>query len=419
MQILIHKGEIRGIVQAPSSKSYTIRGLMCAALAKGQSELWQPLASDDTEAAKRVLSQIGVRIQQAPDRWVVEGGHFQTPEGDLFCGDSAATLRFLSAICALVPGRCKLTAGPSLSRRPVKTLIEALRQWRVDIYTQGEATPVIINGGELTGGHTELPGDISSQYVSALLLIAPLAEKASNIWLTTPLESKSYVLMTIECLRKFGVDIQYADELMEYEISPQVYKPARYKVEGDWSSASYLLGLGAIAGEIKVSNLDLRSLQGDKSIVDFLDEMGAEVEAAAESITVKRKQLKAIKADLNNCIDLLPTMSVLAALAEGTSEFTGIQRARLKESNRVKAIKEGLKRAGIKVIEELDKLTIKGGAPREAIIDSQNDHRIAMAFSLMGIATGKITITGAECISKTYPEYWKVLQNLGVKIDER
>ena len=419
MRILVNKSDIKGIVRAPSSKSYTIRGLMCAAMARGRSEIHRLLESDDTLAAARALSQIGVQIKRNEDFWWVSGDHFQAPVNDLFCGDSAATLRFLSAICALVPGRCRLTAGMSLSKRPIRTLIDALRMWGVDIACVGETAIIVQKGGKFRGGYTELPGDISSQYVSALLLVAALAENNTRIQLTTSLESRPYVLMTLECLRQFGINIQHAEELIEYEATPQQFKPAEYHVEGDWSSASYLLGWGAVAGEMKINNLSMQSLQGDRLIVDFLRDMGAFIETRGESVSIKKNCLKSIKVDMNDCIDLLPTMAALAALAQGTSEFTGIERARLKESNRISSLRQGLERAGIEVIEDMDKLSIIGGKPREAVIDAQNDHRIAMAFSLIGIAAGRVTIEGAECVSKTYPEYWHTLRSLGVKIDEQ
>jgi 3-phosphoshikimate 1-carboxyvinyltransferase len=202
-------------------------------------------------------------------------------------------------------------------------------------------------------------------------------------------------------------------------VPPQSYKPAKYKVEADWSSASYLLGLGALAGELKIRNLNLDSLQGDKSVVYFLKDMGGDITVTGNFIKVKKQHLGALKANLDDCIDLLPTMAVLAALAKGTSEFSGIERARLKESNRIAAVREGLERTGIKVIEGLDKLIIEGGQPIPAVIDAHNDHRIAMAFSLMGVHCGGITIDGAECVSKTYPEYWDILRSLGVEIDEQ
>ena len=349
MKALISKSDIKGKVRTPSSKSYTIRGLMCAALAKGESEIIHPLSSDDTDAAINVLNQVGVGIHRGEDLWQVRGGALRAPDGDLFCGESAATLRFMTAICSLVPGKSRLTAGSSLSRRPVKPLIEALKQLGVDCSSQGDIPPVIVEGGRLRGGVTELAGSVSSQFVSALLLISPLAEKGIKIRLTTPLESKPFVLMTLDCLRKFGIKVDYSRDLREFEIPKQTYQPAEYEVEGDWSSASYPLALGALSGEVEVENLNSESLQGDKIVLDFLQEMGASVTVNRTSIMVKESKLKAIRADLSHCIDLLPTMAVLAAVADGTSEFVGIERARIKESNRVSAVKEGLERMGIAV----------------------------------------------------------------------
>lgn len=419
MQITIDKGEIRGVAKAPPSKSYTIRGLMCAALARGESHITNALKSDDTSASLSVLHEIGVSHEIRDRLWVVRGGNFKAPSLDLFCRDSAATLRFMTAICSAVPGICCLTAGNSLAKRPVRPLVDALKGWGIDASCQGEFAPVTVAGGSLKGGITRIPGDISSQFVSALLMIAPLAEQKSFVRLATPLESRSYVLMTIECLQKFGIDIKYTDDLNEFAASPQIYQPAQYQVEGDWSSASYLLALGAVAGPMRVEGLNLQSLQGDRRIMGVLRETGARVDIDKEAITVSKGQLKAIRTDLNECIDLLPTIAVLAALAEGTSELVGIRRARLKESDRVLAVRQGLERAGTQVIEEPDRLIISGGKPQKALIDSHNDHRIAMAFSILGVAAGGITIDGAECVSKTYPEYWKVISRLGVKINER
>jgi len=420
MRASITKSQIAGRVAAPSSKSYTIRGLLCAALARGESEIIHPLTSDDTEASLGVLNKLGVYVNQKERVWRVTGGNLRTPDTDLFCGESAATLRFMTAICSLVPGKCRLVAGPSLSQRPVRPLVEALRQLGVNCSCQGELPPVTVEGGELKGGVTELPGDISSQFVSALLFIAPLAENEVTIRLTTPLESKPFVLMTIECLNKYGIEVDYTRDLREFKTSKQSYKPDRYSVEGDWSSASYLLALGALCGEVEVGNLNPESLQGDKVILEFLKDMGASVIISKESVKVSRSKLKAIRADLTDCIDLLPTVAVLAAVADGTSELTGIGRARIKESDRVAAVREGLERMGIEVAEGEDRLTIVGGQPVGSVIESRDDHRIAMAFSLLGSAVGGTIIDDAECVSKTYPEFWDVLKSIGgeVKIDE-
>ncbi len=417
MKVSISKSEIKGKVKAPSSKSYTIRGLMCAALSKGKSEIIHPLGSDDTEASINVLNKVGIRVHQKQDLWQVIGGSFHQPDGELFCAESAATLRFMTAISSLIPGKSLLTAGPSLGQRPIKPLIEALRQLGVDCSCHGETAPVMINGGGLKGGVTELAGNISSQFVSALLFVSPLAEKGVEIRLTTPLESSPFVLMTLDCLKKFGVKVKSTKSLKEFEVAKQTYKPAKYQVEGDWSSASYLLALGALSGEVKVENLNLASCQGDRVILDLLRDMGASITVNQAPVTVRRSRLNAIRANLSNCIDLLPTMAVLAAAAEGVSEFVGIERARLKESNRVSALREGLNRMGIKVIEERNRLAIAGAKAKGAVIDPRNDHRIAMAFSILGSAVGETVINNAECVSKTYPEFWDVLKSIGGEME--
>ncbi len=417
MRAFIAKSEIRGKVTAPSSKSYTIRGLMCAALAAGESQIISPLSSDDTEAAMDVLNRVGVRIAPGKDVWRVTGGDFRAPDAALFCRESATTLRFMTAISALVPGQCRLTSAPSLSIRPIEPLLQALRQLGVDCRYQQEG--VVVQGGRLRGGVTELPGNISSQFVSALLFIAAFAEEGIKIRLTTPLESQPYVQMTLECLGLFGVKVHTSPELREFETARQIYRPARYQVEGDWSSASYLLAMGALCGELEIANLNPGSLQGDKVIGMLLRNMGASVITGKNAVTVKTSKLRAIEANLTDCIDLLPTVAVLAAAAEGVSEFTGIERARLKESNRVAAVREGLEKMGIRVAEERNKLIITGSTPKPAVIDSKGDHRIAMAFSLLGLLAGGTTIEGAECVAKTYPEFWETLQNMGgeVKLD--
>jgi len=446
MKVTIKKSEAKGKVGAPSSKSMTIRALMCAALSRGNSEIDNPLVSEDTDAAADVLGKIGVSIDKDKGVWRVTGGSIRVPTEDLYCGESATTLRFMTAICSLIPGEHTLLGGPSLSKRPVKSLIEALRKLGVKGSMEGKTTPpVTIKGGTMNGGLTELPGNISSQFVSALLLIAPFAKKETKIGLTTPLTSKPYVLMTLWCLKQFGINVH--TEFDKFTVRRQAYKPTRLEIEGDWSSASYLLALGAVSGGITVDNVSTSSLQGDRMILDYLRGMGAKVSVSGKSVTVTGGDLKAINADLSDCIDLLPTMAVLAALAEGTSVFIGIERARIKESNRVAAVKEGLEKMGVAVTEGQDSLTIvglktpkpkteeeeeeeeekrkKGEAveekaaeePEPVTIDSYGDHRIAMAFSVFGAARGGVTIDGAECVAKTFPDFWDVLKSVGVEVE--
>jgi len=276
--------------------------------------------------------------------------------------------------------------------------------------------PITVSGGLLRGGTAELPGDISSQFVSALLMIAPLAEAGVTIRLTTPPESKPYILMTLDCMGEFGIKVTASQDLGHFQITKQAYQPAEYIIEGDWSSASYPLALGAAGGSITVPNLNPDSQQGDRVILDLLKAMGAQVKIGHNTICAEKAKLNAIQADLTDYTDLLPTLAVLAAVARGTSHFTGIERARIKESNRVAALREGLAKMGIKVKETANSLSITGGTPQGALIDSRQDHRIAMAFSLLGTIAGATTIEDAECVSKTYPEFWNMLKSIGGEV---
>jgi 3-phosphoshikimate 1-carboxyvinyltransferase len=420
MRVTIHKSEVKGKINIPSSKSMTIRALMCGALSQGTSQVLHPLVSDDTNAAANVLGQIGVVIKKEPDLWRVPGGKLQASPRNLFCGESAATLRFMTAICSLIPGRHRLIGGPSLSQRPVRPLVEALQKLGIKAATEGKDTPpVTVEGGPITGDGTELPGDISSQFISALLLLAPFAPRGLTILLTTPLTSKSYVEMTISCLREFGVHVDASPD--KFFVRRQIYRSARLEIEGDWSSASYFLALGAACGEVAISNLRADSLQGDRVILDFLRKMGANVWVAKDaSVNIFQSELRAIPAYLAESIDLLPTLAVLAALARGKSEFSGIASARRKESDRVAALKNNLQKMGVEVAETEDTLAITGPVetPRETVaIDSYGDHRIAMAFGILGAATGGVTIQGSENVAKTYPAFWDMLRRFGVRME--
>jgi len=418
MKITVYKSEARGKINVPSSKSLTVRALMCAALAKGTSEIVHPLASEDTDAAAAVLGRVGATVKKGYEFWRVFGGNLQASIEDLFCGESATTLRFMTAICALIPGRHRLLGGPSLSQRPIGPLVEALKKLGVNAATEGKGMPpVVVEGGALKGEATDLPGNISSQFVSALLLIAPFAQKEMTIRLTAPLASKPYVEMTIWCLKQFGINVDAYRE--KFVVRRQIYRPTRLEIEGDWSSASYFLALGAVAGAIEVANLKADSFQGDRVVLDFLRSMGAPVKTEGDLVAVSRGKLRAIYTDLSDCIDLLPTMSVLAALAEGKSEFTGISRARTKESDRVTAVKNNLQTLGVSVEESADRLAITGPVKvdKPVVIDSYGDHRIAMAFGVLGAAVGGVTITGAECVAKTFPTFWDMMRRVGVRME--
>ena len=416
MKVKISRSNISGTVRAPASKSYTIRALVCAGLASGESLIENPLDAEDTNATRRVLRGLGVIINDKDsDCWRVRGGALKASGRPLFCGDSAATLRFMAAVCAGIPGLHHLVPGPSLARRPITPLLDTLNRLGASCAVENGA--VVIHGDQAEGGQLDIPGDISSQFISALLLLAPRLKHGLTLELSSPPVSRPYLEMTRECLGAFAVQTEATPDHRHIEVSHQEYKPASYSVEGDWSSASYLLALGAVSGEVTVTGLNSESFQGDRIVLQCLRQMGASVVAAPGATTVRQSGLNAVSINLADCIDLLPTLAVLAALARGTSVFTGIRTARLKESNRVMALCQGLSRMGIKVIEEEDTLSISGGKPSGAVIDSFGDHRIAMAFGVLATAVGNVAIDTGECVAKTYPGFWQTLSQLGVLVE--
>ncbi|ACZ61561.1 3-phosphoshikimate 1-carboxyvinyltransferase [Dehalococcoides mccartyi] len=416
MKIHLAKSLPGGEIAVPSSKSYTIRGLVAAAQANGQSHIISPLVADDTLATRQVLSGLDIDINTKTEdgSWQITGNTFKKPEGNLFCRESAATLRFMSAVCARLLFECHLLAGHSLMRRPMLPLIQALHQLGIEIETRGNTT--VIKGGEITRSKVSLPGNISSQYVSALMLMAPACKNGLEIHLATPPASLPYLKMTKQTLESFGIKVFSSINWQEISIPPQPYLPARYRVEGDWSSASSFLALGAIAAPVFVSNLDTDSFQADRIMIKYLTEMGAEAESGQNWVKVSPKPLSAINADLTHSIDLLPALAVAAACAKGQSILSGVRQARIKESNRIRAVSQGLVAMGINVTEEDDRLIIDGGYPKGTEIDSFGDHRIAMAFGVLGAVVGETHISDAECVSKTYPGFWEQLESLGGKV---
>ncbi len=444
MKATISKSVIKGNISVPTSKSMTIRALMCAALSVGESQIIDPLVSDDTNAAAEVLTKVGTEIQKSGNTWKVTGGKFSVFEEDLNCGESATTLRFMTALCSLIPGPHRLVGGPSLSQRPIGSLVDALKRLGVKISTEKlGGPPVNVEGGTFRGGYTEIPGNVSSQFISALLLVSPFSPKGVNIKLTTPLTSRPYILMTFWCLKQFNIIIRR--EGNQFVILRQRYLPTTVKIESDWSSASYFLALGAMSEEgVVVQNMNPASLQGDRLILDILRNMGAKVTITGSQVAVSYDHLKGIHADLGDCIDLLPTVAVLAAVAKGTTDLIGIQRARIKESNRVAVIRECLTKLGVVVVEHENRLVILGTdyfyvpteedreeadeeKPKEKKLVFENpvalnchgDHRIAMAFAALGALLGNIIINDAECVTKSYPKFWDDLKEMGgeVKLD--
>ena len=416
MSIKISPSSLTGTIYAPPSKSMTHRYLIISALADGVSLLKNPLHSDDTLATVEGLRKLGINIADEGGNWKITGGTFTAPDSVIDCHESGTTMRLLIGLCSILEAPCTLSGAPSLIRRPNKPLLDALEQLGVQTQSDTGYPPITVTG-KMKGGYAEIPGDVSSQFISSIILAAPYAETPVELRVTTQLESKPYVKMTLDAMKKSGIKAECSEKLECFHIPNGEYKPLRTRVEGDWSSAAYMLAAGTLAGKVHVDNLDLASSQADKEIISILDEMGGYIKIKGKRITAEKSKLNAIETDLSDCPDLFPIVACLCSVAEGTSRLTGLSRLRIKESDRLSAMMDGLHKMGIEVIGEDDSVRITGARPRGAVIDPFNDHRIAMSFAVLShVAEGETTIMNPECVSKSYPGFWEDLKKIGAKI---
>jgi 3-phosphoshikimate 1-carboxyvinyltransferase len=416
MSIKIKPSCLTGTVSAPPSKSMTHRYLITSALAEGVSLLKNPLHSDDTLATVNGLRKLGTNISNDGGDWEIQGGTLTPPDSVIDCNESGTTMRLLIGLCSLLDQSCILSGAPSLMRRPNKPLLDALEQ--LGVQTQSDAGhPSITVTGKMMGGYADIPGDVSSQFISSILLAAPYAETPVELRITTRLESKPYVKMTLDAMRKSGIKAECSEKLERFQIPNGRYSPLKTRIEGDWSSAAYMLSAGILTGKVHVDNLDLASSQADKEIIRILDEMGAYIKIKGKRVTAEKSKLNSLETDLSDCPDLFPIVVCLCSVAEGTSRLTGLSRLRIKESDRLAAMMEGLQKMGIEIAGDGDSVRITGGLPRGATIDPYNDHRIAMSFAVLSqVAKGGTTILNPECVSKSYPGFWNDLGQIGAKI---
>ena len=414
--------ELKGKAIAPPSKSYSHRAIIAATLCHETTRIVSPLNSDDISATLRACKLLGANIIEEGSELSITGpGKLQAPNNAIDCGESASTLRFLLPVAALTDGRTTLTGGPQLIKRPIGPLVEALKKLGVDCSSSKGYPPAIVNGGGIVGGSTSLRGDMSSQYITGLLFAAPLAEHETDIQITTTLESKPYVLLTIDVLEKHGIVLNVSASLRRFTIPPnQSYKSAVHKVPGDYSSAAFLLAAAALTGSsIGVENL--LPNQPDSSIVTLLSQMGAEVKIHGNDVRISGRASKGIEVDARDMPDLVPVIAALGCKASGTTRIVQAKRLRYKESDRLSSLALELHKFGAKVSEDLDSLTIV--SPRRlsgAKVDSHGDHRIAMACTVLGLVSqGETEIVGAECVAKSYPTFFKDLESLGGRISVR
>ncbi len=423
-QLKVRPSKLSGEITAPPSKSYTHRAFMIAALAKGESRIVDPLLGFDTEATIEAVRALGAEVVREGNVWRVRGtGGQLKPRADLIdARNSGTTIRMMSAIATLSPKPVRLTGDESILKRPMGPLIEALVQLGAKAKCEGaDGRPPVVVGGGLRGGEVEITGAVSSQFISALLIASPYAQGDVELAITEELRSKPYVEITLELLDAAGAKIKRNKNLTEFMVSGgQTFRPIDLTIPGDFSSAAFVLGAAALTGKVKVNNLDVRGVQGDRRIVELLNEFGADVKVSGKTVEVSSTGgLSGIEADCGDTPDLVPVLAVLGSVADGRTELTNIPHLRLKETDRIRALATELRRLGAEVEEFPDELRLEGVRQMKgARVTSYGDHRMAMTFAVAGlVARGETIVDGAENIPVSYPTFVGDMRKLGAKLE--
>ncbi|MFU2047414.1 3-phosphoshikimate 1-carboxyvinyltransferase [Avibacterium gallinarum] len=411
---------VEGEINLPGSKSLSNRALLLAALAKGTTQVRNLLDSDDIRHMLNALQALGVKYQLSEDKSVCEiegvGGAFQWQSGlSLYLGNAGTAMRPLSAALCLrgeVPAEIILTGEPRMKERPIKHLVDALRQVGANIsYLENEGyPPIAIQNSGLKGGKVQIDGSISSQFLTALLMAAPLAEGDMEIEIIGDLVSKPYIDITLAMMKDFGVTVRNDGYRTFFVQGNQSYiSPKRYLVEGDASSASYFLAAGAIKGKVKVTGIGKNSIQGDRLFADVLEKMGAKITWGEDFIQAEKGNLKGIDMDMNHIPDAAMTIATTALFADGETVIRNIYNWRVKETDRLSAMTTELRKIGAEVEEGEDYIRIQPlplDQFQPAEIETYNDHRMAMCFALVALSNTPITILDPKCTAKTFPTFF-------------
>ncbi|MHC1786744.1 MAG: 3-phosphoshikimate 1-carboxyvinyltransferase [Christensenellales bacterium] len=413
MKVTIFPGPLQGDLAAIPSKSQAHRLLICAALAEGPTRIVCPELSDDILATAACLVALGAQVTGDSEGFGVTPGPVK-PSPLLPCGESGSTYRFMLPLAAALGAEASFSLGGRLPLRPMEALMAEMSRHGVSFSGQGSDRVAI--RGRMRGGRFTLPGDLTSQFITGLLLAGPLMPEGCDIALTSPLASGGYVDITREAMGRFGVSV----EGLRVRPGQRYRSPGSVSVEGDWSNAAFWLCAGACGGQISLRGLAPDSPQGDRAMLPILARFGARVRAAADEIQVCRpaEPLKAAAIDIADCPDLAPAIALLATQAEGTTRLEGISRLRLKESDRAESITATLGALGAQTGIEGDCLLIRGGAPLQGgEVDGCRDHRIVMMAAIAaGVSKGPVTIRGAEAVGKSYPRFFQDLARLGARI---
>lgn len=404
-------------ITVPGSKSYTHRILIAAALSDGVCIVENGLSSQDTLLTMSALRQMGVRIDEKGSKFVIHGtkGGLKPCSEPVFLGNSGTSMRLLTAVASLGKGRYTLTGIERMHQRPIQDLIDGLSGIGVDVRSvkNNGCPPVEVIGGNVTGGKTSLRCGVSSQYLSALLLISPYTEKGVEINVVQGPVSKPYIDMTIDVMERLGVSVKRDGYNRFIVQGGQVYRSGSYMVEPDCSQAGYFWAAAAVTGAgIKVMGVTKDSRQGDARFAQILQQMGCKVSWEKDGIKVVGGPLVAVEVDMADMPDIVPTLAVVAAFAEGTTIIENVAHLKAKESDRLAAVEAELTKMGIKAECSDTGLVIKGGSPCGADIDTYGDHRIAMSFAVAGLKTPGVNIKDEKCVEKSFPDFWKVFDSL-------
>lgn len=421
MRFVVRPSALHGPVLMPASKSHTVRAAVFASLAEGTSVVRNPLESLDGQAAARACQALGATFQFKPGEWIVDGvaGRPHTPENVIDVANSGTTLRCVMGAAALSEGWTVLTGDEQIRARPAGPLIQALNDLSAKAFsTRGNGSCPIIVGGPMKGGETTIKA-VTSQYVTAILISAPLAPE-TTILNVVELNEAPYVGMTLTWLDSLGIRYEMEGEMERFTIpGGQSYPSFDRFVPGDFSSATFFLGAGAaLNADIEVRGLDMNDTQGDKAVVDYVKAMGAQVDIGEDVIRVRRGELRGVDLDLNATPDALPMMAVLGALAEGTTRLLNVPQARVKETDRIAVMAEELTKMGARIEELPDGLVIEGGALTGASVCGHGDHRVVMSLAVAGMAvSGETTIDTAESAAVTFPNFADLMRSIGANID--
>lgn len=414
MKRYVYPSEVKGVISAPASKSVMQRAVAAALLADGESVLLHPSFCNDSVAAMGVAGGLGATVIRDTDSVVIRGG-IRPLTDTLNCGESGLCIRMFIPIAALTGRRMILTGEGSLAGRPVSGIEDALRELGVSVRSNNGMLPVEVSS-RLEGGAAEIDGSLSSQFLTGLLMALPLAEKDSRI-IVHNLKSREYIDITIDVLKRFGVTVEnrgYSEFIIP---GGQRFTPVKINIEGDWSGAAFLLCAGAIAGSVSVTGLDTGSSQPDRAVLKALENCGADVKVQSDRIDVTSKALRGFEFDATECPDLFPPLAALAFNCTGESVIRGAGRLKHKESDRGAAIVSEFGKLGGRVRIENDLMIITGSALTGGVIDPHGDHRMAMACAVAALkSSGMVQIDDAECVNKSYNEFYDDMSGLGAVI---